>query len=215
VPSLTFANLQTKVLGWLDESEDNTVVLANIKEALAQANTQRAVQHEWPFMLVSPTTLSLVVGQTDYTLASDFHIPRYFYNTTLGRPLHQRQRRHLPLDSAPWRTSAIEGDFELHGNTLSLLYKPTSTDTIEYQYFRQPAELSADNDVPDLPYPHSRILIYDALLELALYSEDITPEKIALWQKRQMEMEANLYAAYLDGNTRGSDGNFILDTSDD
>jgi hypothetical protein len=190
--SLTFKNLQDKVLGWLDETGDSTVIIANVKEAIAAANAKRAGSHEWPFM-VSGASGTLTPGVVEYDLALDINTLLSIRNTTRGINYRQVPFRHF------LQGETIVDAFVFDGNTVTFLFEVTAADTIEYRYYRTPIELEDDNDTPDIPYPYSRILIYDALIELGLYSEDISPAKIQRWTQQIMELEVGLYAAYLSG----------------
>ena len=192
--ALTFKNLQDKVLGWLDEVDDSTRVLANVKEAIAAANAERAGHHPWPFMRTS-ASLTLTAGVTSYTLATNVNTLERVYTTATGVPLVQVPRRHADP------SSTVDRGFTWDGQTLSLLYTPTASDILTYVYVRQPIELSADADLPDIPYPYSRILIYDALLQLGLYSEDLDGAKERLWQQRQQALELDLLGATLDADS--------------
>lgn len=192
--SLTFKQLQDKVLAWLDETDDSTVVLTNVKEAIAAANAERAGSREWPFML-STATGTLSSGVYDYNLATDVNTLLSVYNDTQDRVLTEVPYRHYV------QGETVVNGFVRRGQTITLLFEPVAGDVITYHYFRHPVELSADGDTPDIPYPHSRILIYDALLALGLYAEDITPQKISLWAKKQSELEVGLYGAYMQADS--------------
>lgn len=205
--ALTFKNLQDKVLAWLDETDDSAVVLGNVKEAIAAANVVRAGDREWPFMLTSGTIT--MTTATTYSLPSDFASLESIYNTTRERGLTQVPRRH----AAPGYQHDYA--FKRTGTSIELLYTPIVGDVLTVSYYRQPTELSGDDDVPDLPYPHSRVLIYDALLDLALYSEDVNPAKVQRWVGLQQKMEFALYGAYLDANSLNQSGNFPVEPDGD
>ena len=192
--SLTFKNLQDKVLGWLDEADDSTRVLANVKEAIAAANAERAGHHPWPFLRTS-ASLTILPGVTSYTLASGVNTLERVYTTETGVALKQVPRRHA--DPAV----TVDRGFTWDGQQLSLLYTPTASDILTYVYLRQPTELSVDSDLPDIPYPYSRVLIYDALLQLGLYSEDLDGQKERMWKERQQALELDLLGACLDGDS--------------
>jgi hypothetical protein len=84
---------------------------------------------------------------------------------------------------------------------IELLSAPTSADVIEYRFIKQPTLLSADNDVPDIPAPHSHILVYDALLQFAGYLTDLSTKSIQAWTDIRNKMELQLAEAYLEGQT--------------
>lgn len=191
---LTFKNLQDKVLGWLDETDDSEVVLENVKEAIAAANAERAGSREWPWM-ISTATGTLSSGVYTYNLATDVNTLLSVHNSTQNVPLTQVPYRHYLQEET------VVNGFVRVGQTITLLFEPRAGDVITYKYYRHPVELSADGDTPDIPYPFSRILIYDALLDLANYSEDITPAKVDRWEKKQQALELGLLAANLDGDS--------------
>lgn len=206
--TLAFSDLQDKVLAWLDEGDHTTanpVTLARIKEALIEADVERATSQRWPFMVQEPPlTFPLQAGVVNYTLDASFHIPVYFWNQTRKSPLRQ-----YPEDDVPSRditsqgliddyfvASPQYGAFLLRNQKIKLLWTPVATDTIEYQFYQLPTEMSANTDLPNIPYPYSRVLIYDALLSMVAYNEDIEPAKIQLWQDRQTKWQNNLLAAH-------------------
>ena len=86
--------------------------------------------------------------------------------------------------------------------TIEFVNPPSETFTVEYRYFKRARVLTRDNDIPDLPYPMSNILIYDALLELATYNE-LDSESVNIWREKQREWLDNMYLSTLEGNTVG------------
>lgn len=54
-----------------------------------------------------------------------------------------------------------------------------------YSFIRNPRTLSNDNDIPEIPYPFSEVLVYDALLEIATYRTDINVTHVKLWMDRR------------------------------
>ncbi len=92
-------------------------------------------------------------------------------------------------------------DFGRQYRTIELLSLPTANEVVEYQFFRQPVTLSADNDVPDIPSPHSRILVWDALLMMAGYLTQTSAQAVGIWAKQQADMEADLLQTFLPGQT--------------
>lgn len=83
---------------------------------------------------------------------------------------------------------------------LTFTQSPTSVGSWQYRYFRKPRVLTRDLDRPDLPFPHSGILVYDALLDLATYNE-LDSESVNIWRAKQQEYLDILYLQKLDGDT--------------
>lgn len=84
---------------------------------------------------------------------------------------------------------------------IEFLSAPDAADVIEYKFIRQPALMVNDNDIPDLPAPHSHILVYDALLQFSGYQTDISGKSIAAWTDIVKKMEIQLAETFLEGQT--------------
>jgi hypothetical protein len=205
--SLSFLDLQNKVLGWLDSGTATTAdadELAIVKEALVEADVERTLEHRWPFMVAEPAlTFTLVPGTRTYTLDASFHIPIYFWNTSKKAPLTQFPEEDVPsrdyqggLVDDYYTSSPQYGAFLLRGNKITLLWTPVEADVIEYQFYKLATEMVNDADLPNTPYPHSRVLIYDALLRIGAHQEDLSPTKMTLWEKKQEEHAAALLEAH-------------------
>jgi hypothetical protein len=191
--ALTFVQLKNKVLAWLDDGDSDTAPSEReslVEEALNEADARRSAGR-YPFMSVEPAlTFTLVPGQQTYTLDATFNIPIYFWNRSTKSPLVQYNEEEVPTRDSTggliddyYTSNPMYGHFVLKGQTLKLLWTPTAADVIEYGFYKLPVEMSADADLPNIPYPHSRMLIYDALMTLAAYDEDIATNKVTLWQK--------------------------------
>lgn len=99
--------------------------------------------------------------------------------------------------------------------TIHLLFKPSSTDEIEYDFYRRPRKLVNDNDIPDTPYPYSLIHVWDALLDLTAYDGRIDPGRIQIWGKNQMDLETQMRNDFLEGRAIGSRPRKIRDVLGD
>ena len=77
---------------------------------------------------------------------------------------------------------------------------PQQAEDLTYQYFKQPKLFQYDQQTPNIPFPHSGILMYDALLDLATYSE-LDSESVNIWRDKQQEYLGNLYFTYLIGDS--------------
>ena len=91
---------------------------------------------------------------------------------------------------------------------LSWVEIPNANETFTYRYFRTPRRMTRDYDRPDLPYPHSNLLVYDTLLDLATYNE-LDSESVNLWRDKQYECLAALYQLKLEGDTVAGSPNYI------
>jgi len=89
---------------------------------------------------------------------------------------------------------ATEGGREYR--QIYLLNTPTAVEPILYLFYRQPSSLSSDNSIPDIPSPFSRILVYDALLEMGLYNGNLSGAMRAHWTSEQQRLELGLLETY-------------------
>jgi len=92
---------------------------------------------------------------------------------------------------------------------IRLLNVPTAADTIEYRFRRKPLVMAADNDIPDLPFPYSNLLVYDALLQIAAYNE-IPDTAMSYWRKAQSEWESALFSELIGTSTLGAISQSVL-----
>ena len=76
---------------------------------------------------------------------------------------------------------------------------PVNAKTYKYKFFRNPRLMVRDFDIPDLPFPHSNILVYDTLLDLATFNE-LDSESIGVWRDKQQKLMENLYLEKLEAD---------------
>lgn len=98
---------------------------------------------------------------------------------------------------------------------LHLLDIPRSPEVIKYRFYRKPVLMVNDNDMPDLPSPHGRILIWDALVHMATYNKIGNAERLNVWREQREKAEEALYAAFKDGQTLHSIPRTPRDVYDD
>lgn len=95
-----------------------------------------------------------------------------------------------------------------------LMNNPTSSEVIEYRFFRQPTVLINDYDSPDIPPPFQRILVWDALIILAAYNTDPSAQNIAIWSKYADKIDQAMIDANDEGNTLESEPRYVRSTDD-
>jgi hypothetical protein len=79
--------------------------------------------------------------------------------------------------------------------TLEFVETPSSPKTFTYGFMRLPRTLVQDNDIPDIPYPFSELIVYDSLVELATYATTIDPTHVAIWTQRKDAILKQAYEA--------------------
>jgi hypothetical protein len=92
---------------------------------------------------------------------------------------------------------------------IRLFSDPNGGDICSYRFYRRPNTLVNDNDIPEIPYPFSRVLVYDALLELYTYNDAAPPP---YWTKKQEEWDMLLRQTYQEGEDAGSETRSINET---
>ncbi len=91
---------------------------------------------------------------------------------------------------------------------------PNTAEVIEYNFFRLPKLLSADNDIPDTPYPFDRLHVLDANLALQDFSRP-TASTVRQWEQERAILEGDMAATYQDGLADGSEASYITLVSRD
>lgn len=89
------------------------------------------------------------------------------------------------------------------------LFAPGQTETGQYRFYRRPRFLTNDNDIPEIPYPFSHILVYDALIELYTYNDAPPPQ---VWVEAQQKWELLLNQAYQEGEMEGSEVRTVIES---
>jgi hypothetical protein len=95
---------------------------------------------------------------------------------------------------------------------MEMLQVPSAAETIRYRFTQRPRELSAANDVPQIPEPHTDILVYDALLMMTAYNARISSAALSEIKQLQQEAERQLFDAYMTGQSLGAYSQSIRDT---
>jgi hypothetical protein len=203
-PVYTFGDLRMQVHRWLDGVEDynnGSTLDWMVRQQINESNTARSSEYPWPFM------------KADYDLPVTPDVLRYSMPGNLGRLLYlwspndQRYCQKIVdrhLDEAAVRFDGQQGSdyyqpFELRGTTLIFFQPPQHAESLKVGYFKTPQKLSNVSDIPSLPYPHSRLCVWDALLDLKSYATELGAA--GLWERKQSEAEHKLYAAFCEGQT--------------
>jgi hypothetical protein len=94
---------------------------------------------------------------------------------------------------------------------IEVVEAPTTAEVIEYRFYRQPLMLINDYDVPEIPAPHSQILVWDALVGLSAgYLQDVPTATVSVWREKQREAQMALYQALaVEGQTLNARPRFV------
>lgn len=204
---LDFQALQQRCLAWLDDESNDGTLLTNVKNSLNDANAQRASEFNWPFMKVNQPASAILTASTTLALATDVAKLIYLYNTTQQRFYRVVPERHVRSDDVLGTNNNDNSDYlgarvSLRGPTNSstsaitveFFKTPTAGETLKYDYYRMPTIMSSNTDYPDIPFPHSQLLVWDALLNLKAYA--LEPDAISVWMDNQQRALSSLYTAY-------------------
>lgn len=92
-------------------------------------------------------------------------------------------------------------EFGRNYQQLMFLSIPSGAQIIEYRFYRKPSTLSNDNDIPDIPAPYGKILVWDALMVLSAYDGRIDSGRMAVWRDNQTKLELAMQQAFLEGQS--------------
>lgn len=98
---------------------------------------------------------------------------------------------------------------------IEMLSLPSAGETIQYRFFRKPRDLSADNDITDIPAPFERVLVFDALLLMGAYDNRLDGGRLSLWSKMREDLDLQLRQSQLEGQTLGAEPKLILERAID
>jgi hypothetical protein len=205
-PRYTFLDLRRQVMRWLDAIDDldqATGIDELVKQQLNEAALARASEYSWPFMKGS-YALDVTTDQRRYTLPGNLGRLLFIWSPAERSFCERIPDRHLDslgIDPTGTEVSGLYMPYELQGPQLVFFEDPPAAQTLTIGYFRTPSKLLNNSDIPDVPYPHSRLLVWDALLDLKSYTTETANAQ--LWIAKQKEAEHKLYAAYTDGQTIG------------
>ena len=100
--------------------------------------------------------------------------------------------------------SLLPSEYGRQYRQFQLLESPPANEVIAYRFWRTPRIMSGDNDIPDVPYPHSIILVYDALLAFSGYNEDVSPIAAQAWMNMRQRLYQTMLTTFHDGRSLGS-----------
>lgn len=90
-----------------------------------------------------------------------------------------------------------------------LLFDPDAADVIEYRFYRKPSQLTADNDIPDIPDPFSQILVWEAALMIAAYNNMAEEGRVKMWRERMLRWEDAMERTFFEGGSIAAEPRFI------
>ena len=105
---------------------------------------------------------STVSGTSMYSLPADFAKVRSLRRTDIGRELQSVFLRDIDRSII---TSGTPYAYALDGANMHLYPTPDQAYPLELRYWKLPAALSADTDVPTIPADYHNLLIYSAVAE--------------------------------------------------
>lgn len=94
-------------------------------------------------------------------------------------------------------------DYTRQYQKLELMEVPTTSQSLQYRYYKRPHQLVYDNQLPEVPEAYSDMLIYKALLALPGFTR-ATPEELTGWLKKCEQWELSLKQNYQQARTLGA-----------
>jgi hypothetical protein len=79
--------------------------------------------------------------------------------------------------------------------TIEFVEIPASAKSFSYSFTRIPRTLTEDNDIPEIPFPFSEAIVFDALLEIGTYRTDLNATHLSMWGQRQAAIVKELNEA--------------------
>lgn len=92
---------------------------------------------------------------------------------------------------------------------IQLLWTPGTAIEIDYRFLVTPRRMVNDGDIPNIPYPHSQVLVWDALLLMAAYDSQTDPGRVRVWSDYRDQLELQMRQTYLEGQTIGAQVRYV------
>lgn len=155
----------------------------------AKEAVNAAIQHishqetRWPWYFVKQT-LPVVVGQVQYSFPDEAQIIRMdsfrvvknsagsVNNIYLAEQDYEEMLSEVDLDSVGVTTGVPKNVFRYPDRSFGIYPAPDDNYTILYEYYRTPVELSAADDVPDIPAQWRPVITNGAMMYAYLFRSD-------------------------------------------
>lgn len=93
---------------------------------------------------------------------------------------------------------------------MMFLGNPPASETIQYRFYRKPSPFGTNsNDLPDIPPPFERVLVFDALLLMGAYDNRLDGGRRSLWEGYRNELDHQLRQSQAEGQSLAASGKFI------
>lgn len=93
------------------------------------------------------------------------------------------------------------GEYARFYPVIELQAEADGAKTFDYSFYRMPRVLARENDVPDIPPPFSKILVWDTLISFGGYNTDIGQKNLAIWASHQKTLERQMEIHYMTSRT--------------
>ena len=192
--AFTLSGLRTKVQNKLDNTGISTTKIDNwINDA------QREAVEGWRLPFFETTqAYTLTVGDADITsgsgLPSTFDRPIAVRITTAEK---EKALKYIQYDVLIKRYPDFENAdtgtprfwYEFSGD-IKVFPEPDTAFTVDLDYFKEPTELTADGDIPELPSQYEELLVIGAYIRGLEHDDDYdqaTVQRI-IWDQKHLNM---------------------------
>lgn len=197
----TLSDIRTKVQQRIKDTGYSTSEITNYIN-----DTQRDVFNEYRLPQMEATqTYTLTAGVSDITngsgLPTNFVQAVDLYLTSSGveslleyRDYQDIDQIYPDPDDTTVNPSAIPRFWYKFGSTIHVAPAPVSAYTLTMRYIKEPTELSADADVPEIPSEFQEILVAGATFRILQIKDNY--DQASIWQNKYDELLDKLVARY-------------------
>jgi hypothetical protein len=208
-------------LNWIDGTTNNAFTLWGMAPVKAQPTSASVVTIVSDSASDTTAAKNIIVrGETASGIETDTLTPNgtssvagtKSFTTILNVTLSAAWAGKLTMTSnsgAVTNLTLAVGEFGRQYQQLRLLWVPGSADVIEYEFFRKPSPLTNDYDVLDIPYPHGKICVWDTLLLMAAYDNQVEGGRLQVWIDEQKRAEAAMRQSFLEPQSLKSRGRYV------
>lgn len=194
-----FVTLYTDVL---NHGFGSTQFTQYAKDMLNDAQQQIAARFDLRVLAATPQSTNLAAGSFSYNLPTDFLRARFLENTTDGwvmQPFESYESLEIADEAGTYTATGSPSFYVIEAGTVKVYPTPSATTTLKLYYYRTPATLSADADVPEIPATYHRSVLVAYAVAMCFRREGDTQQASFFQSEYERELDRMAVQLQYDG----------------
>ena len=186
---MTRAELRTLMLSWLDDPDSGyfTAAQCNVWLNLAQRQVQMLLLQAGQNFYMKPVITTLVSGQADYVLPSDFVVEHRLEVVISGSGTSENRQPIIPITTNQQDLVSIASgtptNYYIKKDRVTLSPTPNAALTLRLYYSPMVTDMTADADSPDVPEQFMEFVAILAAYD-GFIKDDRAPQNLVLKKEK-------------------------------